>query len=82
MENSDNTQQQKADSFRLNREIAYLGIVGHLREEFCINFIRKKQEFFKELTKQQEETLSANSETLSCFKGCSRCCSLFIGASV
>ncbi|MDD4924646.1 MAG: YkgJ family cysteine cluster protein [Dehalococcoidales bacterium] len=70
------------DSFQLNQEIAYLGLVGNLRKEYCIRFIRKKQQFFKELTGQQEETLTANSETLSCYKGCSRCCSLFIGASV
>jgi hypothetical protein len=32
----------KMDFFKLNREIAYLGLVGHLREEFCIRFIQKK----------------------------------------
>ena len=68
--------------FELNREIAYLGIVGNLRKDYCIKFIQKKQQFFDNLYKQQDETLSANNETLSCFKGCSRCCSLFIGASV
>ncbi len=70
------------DFFKLNGEIAYLGLVGHLREEFCKGFIKKKQEFFNDLYRQQEETVTAGSETLSCFKGCSRCCSLFIGASV
>jgi Fe-S-cluster containining protein len=70
------------DYFKLNREIAYLGLVGHLREEYCKGFIKKKQEFFNDLYRQQEETVTAGSETLSCFKGCSHCCSLFIGASV
>ena len=82
MENSENLQQQKPDFFKLNREIAYLGLVGHLREEYCARFIQKKQEFFNDLYRQQEETIASNSETLSCYKGCSRCCSLFIGASI
>ena len=70
------------NSFELNREIAYLGLVGRLREEYCARFIQKKQEFFNDLYRQQEETIVSNSETLSCYKGCSRCCSLFIGASI
>jgi hypothetical protein len=41
------------DSFRLNREIAYKGHIGRLREEFCLNFIQKKQEFFKDLSIKQ-----------------------------
>ena len=82
MENNENIQQQKTDFFKLNREIAYLGLVGSLRKDYCIKFIEKKQAFFNELYRQQEENLAKNGETLSCFKGCSRCCSLFIGASV
>lgn len=82
MENNENIQQQKTDFFKLNREIAYLGLVGSLRKDYCSKFIEKKQAFFNELYRQQEENLAKNGETLSCFKGCSRCCSLFIGASV
>ncbi len=82
MENNENSQQQKPDSFTLKKEIAYLGLVGNLRKDYCIKFIEKKTLFFDNLYRQQEENLSTKGETLSCYKGCSRCCSLFIGASI
>lgn len=79
---SPNSIEGKLDSFKLNREIAYKGQVGRLREKFCINFIQKKQEFFKKLYKEQNEIALSKSETITCVKGCSQCCSLFIGASI
>jgi Fe-S-cluster containining protein len=72
----------KMDYFKLNREIAYLGLVGHLREEFCVGFIKKKQEFFEKLHSQQGETAAARNETITCSRGCTHCCHLFVGASI
>jgi Fe-S-cluster containining protein len=72
----------KMDSFELNRKIAYLGLVGHLREEFCTGFIKKKQDFFEKLHRQQEEAVEAKNEKITCSSGCTHCCHLFVGASV
>jgi len=38
--------EQEIDHFKLNREIAYKGKIGRMREEFCINYIRRKQAAF------------------------------------
>jgi Fe-S-cluster containining protein len=72
----------KMDTFRLNREIAYKGHIGRLREEFCLNFIQKKHEFFKDLSVKQNEITSSKDEKITCGKGCCRCCQLFVGASI
>jgi Fe-S-cluster containining protein len=73
---------EELDSFALNREIAYKGQVGHLREEFCINFIQNKQEVLKELQKKHNEIALARSSAITCGKGCYHCCVLFVGASI
>ena len=70
------------DSFTLNKEIAYKGELGRLREEYCRRYIQKKQEIFKALEKEHQELVRSRSETISCGKGCSTCCHLFVCATI
>ncbi len=70
------------DSFALNREIAYKGELGRLREEYCRRYIEKKQEIFERLKQEHQELARSRSETISCGKGCSTCCCLFVNATL
>jgi Fe-S-cluster containining protein len=70
------------DSFALNREIAYKGELGRLREEYCRRYIEKKQEIFERLKQEQQDLVRSRSETISCGRGCSTCCYLFVNATI
>jgi Fe-S-cluster containining protein len=75
----DNTNGE-ANFVNLNRNTAYKGRIGHLRESFCIDFIRKKTEAFKEIYKNQKDIVG--NEPITCRKGCSNCCTLCVGCSI
>jgi Fe-S-cluster containining protein len=67
-------------SISLNKEVAYIGKVGRLREDFCIDFISRKQEAFEKIYREQKRMTLY--EEITCSKGCSNCCILSVGASI
>ena len=76
------TEREDADSFILNREIAYKGTIGKLREEFCISYIKYKQEKVRKLERAQINGTAGRSETITCKKGCSFCCVVYTKATI
>ena len=68
----------KIDYIALNREIAYKGKIGKMREDFCRQYITRKQLFLKEIEKDQVDKVAAMGEKITCHKGCSTCCSQYI----
>jgi Fe-S-cluster containining protein len=62
----------------INRLIAYKGCVGLERKEWSESFISWKTE---ELTKITTEQMTSGQQ-ISCSKGCSFCCSQYVGASL
>ncbi len=78
-----NAQRAKGmDSIRLNREIAYKGDIGKRRQDFCIDYIEKKKGIIKEIQADQAQAAAKDGETITCPKGCTYCCLLYMQASV
>ena len=67
---------------KLNREIAYQGRVGRLREQYCIEQIRYMKACHRKISDDQKELVEARGEAISCGKGCSACCRLYVEASL
>lgn len=70
------------DYFKLNKDIAYKGRIGRQREEFCHEYIKQKQEAFKKIEAEQLSTVTAKGEKITCQKGCSFCCLLYVEATI
>ena len=68
----------KIDYLALNRAIAYKGKIGKIREDFCRQYIARKQTSLKEIEKDQADKVAAMGETITCRKGCSTCCTQYI----
>jgi Fe-S-cluster containining protein len=71
-----------SDRINLNRKSAYLGKVGRLREQYCIEQIRYMKACHQKISVDQRELVEARGETISCGKGCSACCRLYVEASL
>ena len=69
---------RKIDYLSLNRAIAYKGKIGKIREDFCRQYISRKQAGLKEIEQDQAEKVAAMGETITCRKGCSTCCTQYI----
>ena len=69
-------------TFAFCKSIAYKGKVGREREQFCIeNYTKKKKTLL--LIKESIKSLESEIEqSVTCQKGCSYCCSLFIEATI
>lgn len=76
------SQKPDVDTFRLNQEVAYEGVIGRLRAEFCTDYIEKKTRRYSELQLEQAAQVARNGETITCQKGCSLCCTLYVQANV
>jgi hypothetical protein len=70
------------DPFTLNKEIAYLGEFGNIRENFCIAQEKQLKEINEFIYQQQLQEATNNGKTISCHRGCSMCCSQYIPASL
>lgn len=70
------------DLLKLNREIAYRGRVGRLRERYCIEQLRYMKACHQQIARDQIAYVEARGETLSCRKGCSFCCYFYVEASL
>lgn len=81
---STNRQQPEAipNTFNLNKATAYQGKIGKKRREFCIDYIRHKQSVYETMEQEVVERVAAAGETITCRKGCSFCCSVYIEASI
>jgi Fe-S-cluster containining protein len=73
---------ENTDTIRLNREAAYMGNLGRLREEFCINYIKNKQVALNRIQDEILEQIRQDNKEATCQKGCSSCCSLYIEANL
>ncbi len=73
---------ENMNSIALNREIAYKGAIGRKREKFCLEFRAKQPQIYNLISQRQNEMVAANSETISCKKGCAHCCVFFISATI
>jgi hypothetical protein len=70
------------DSLKLNKDIAYKGNIGKQREEFCISYIRHKQVLLNRIQREILKQIKGSGEKVTCQKGCSFCCLLYIEANV
>jgi len=70
------------DFFKLNRAMAYQGRIGKKREAFCTAYISRKQAIIKDIERDMLEQVNSNGETITCRKGCSSCCVVYIEAGI
>jgi Fe-S-cluster containining protein len=70
------------DELILNREIAYQGALGKYRENLCINYTNFKKTTIRDIEETIIKKALAEGKTISCHKGCSFCCSQYVGVSL
>ena len=70
------------DYIALNRAIAYKGKIGKIREEFCIRFSDIQKKTIELIVKNLADKVADRGESITCHKGCSYCCSQFIGTTL
>ena len=68
--------------FAAMKSIAYKGKIGRKREEYCIAYIRRKHEIIEAIRKTLETAEDNGGDTITCVKGCSVCCSMYVEASI
>ncbi len=66
----------------IERDRAYAGEVGRQRQEFCLGYARRKQETFRRVQRDILEQIEAKGDTITCHKGCSHCCCLYVEAGI
>ncbi len=74
--------EREAKYQRLSKEIAYKGKIGRMREDFCVKYIKHKQDVIKDIEKTQIEMAKSRGETITCHKGCGFCCVQYVDASI
>lgn len=79
---SQTTIKQEADYFKMNKEIAYKGKIGRQRNSFCLDYMIKKKVNFSIIKSGLEKRTQYEGKTITCYKGCSFCCLLYIEASL
>ena len=72
----------KADSFSLNRLVAYKGNIGKRREQFCLDYADSKRKMITEVENELSREVAASGNKITCSKGCGECCTAFIAASL
>lgn len=70
------------EPLNINPRLTYDGKIGRMREDFCADFIKRKQEIFPEITKAQAEAVMLTGESITCGKGCWFCCTQYVDASI
>ena len=66
----------------LNRNAAYTGEIGRRRRQFCLDYAAYKKTMLAQEDKFLRDKVAAEGETVSCKKGCSACCVLYVTASL
>jgi Fe-S-cluster containining protein len=59
-----------------------LGTISKEHSEFYADYLRQKQVVFSRLEQEVINKAKLNSEVISCYKGCSYCCSVYIEATL
>ncbi len=70
------------DTVARNRSTAYAGEIGRRRLQFCLDYTAYKQETLLRGAKLLREDAAASGESITCQKGCSYCCSLYVFATL
>lgn len=66
----------------INSRIAYEGLVGRERKEWCEDYIAWKAAQLHEMAVGQRRAEADSGKQISCVKGCSFCCSQHVAASL
>jgi Fe-S-cluster containining protein len=64
------------------KSIAYKGKIGRQREAFCVDYIKRKTELLRLVTKKLASAELETGHRVTCAKGCTICCSMYIEASI
>ena len=70
------------DKVEVNRAIAYRGMVGKRREAFCAAYADSKKTTLASMADNLRKEANASGKPISCSRGCSHCCKLFVVASL
>ena len=70
------------DKIEVNRSIAYRGAVGQRREGFCAAYATAKKTTLVSIADRLRQGAEENGKTISCARGCSHCCKMFVVASL
>ena len=74
--------QADIDPVTLNRDVAYAGEIGRRRQQFCLDYTAYKKEMLAEGENLLEGMAAAKGQTISCQKGCAKCCILYVFATL
>ncbi len=66
------------DAIALHRDAAYKGEIGRRRRQFCLDYTAYKKQVLAQGEKFLREKIEAAGQSISCKKGCGKCCILFI----
>jgi Fe-S-cluster containining protein len=69
-------------ALEVNRRIAYLGEVGRRREAFVKAYLEMKRKLLPLISQKLAEEAQAADKSISCHRGCSHCCKLFVVGSL
>ncbi len=72
----------KPDPIVLNRLTAYKGTIGKRREIFCREYSASKINTLVAVADRLRQEAADTGKTISCGKGCSHCCKMFVVASL
>ncbi len=70
------------DPIAVNRAVAYAGEVGQQRGAFCESYTRYKQGEMARLVAQLKSDIEAKGKTISCGRGCTHCCKVYVFATL
>ncbi len=76
------SQTQVQPDYALQRAIAYKGAIGRAREAFCREYRATKRAILTQLDENFRQDAAQLGQAITCGKGCSACCRLFIVASL
>jgi Fe-S-cluster containining protein len=70
------------DPVKRNRGNAYSGEIGRLREQFCVDYTAYKKIMISRGEQLLRDELVGAGQTISCKKGCDKCCALYVFANL
>ena len=76
------TSLNQPDYITINRQLAYIGTVGKRREQFCIDYITRKQQNTAAMVRGLHQQVIAQGKSIACSKGCSTCCYFYVIATL
>lgn len=72
----------KEDDIQRHQLAAYVGEAGIRRAEFCRTYTLRKQSTLAEITTELRGVAQGAGEDISCHKGCTACCHVYVVASL